>query len=88
MFLLISTINEGQMPVIRKQQYKKITTKIEAKKNGKEKRHPDPDPCQDNPSALVKRSLPKKKIVASAERPFECNTEVPMETQGYFILYR
>ena len=36
-FLLISTINEGKMPNIRIQHYRRIKTKIETKKFGKKK---------------------------------------------------
>ena len=45
-FGLISTKNEGKMPNIQKQQYRRITTKIETKKFGKEK-VPRPNPDRD-----------------------------------------
>ena len=40
---LISTVNEGQMPVIRKQQYRRITTETKTKEMG-EKKAPRPRP--------------------------------------------
>ena len=43
-FLLISTINEGKIPNIRIQHYRRIKTKIEAKKFGKKKDTPTPAP--------------------------------------------